>query len=190
MAAYFMLECFAPMDWDDSALLRAVPRPPGEDSWRFGRAFKTQPRVPIEISMVETHCDRLKELYNTDALLMTRRLHESLREAGVDNIDVYDTVIRHPKTGYETRDYVAGNLIGLVAAADLGASNVVGGSADGLLDVDFESVKIDPARARGLLMFRLAENTSAIVVHEKIRDFIGQRGFPQLEFMPPEEWMG
>ena len=190
MTEFFMLECIEPSDWDDSAMLRAVPRPPGEDSWRFGRPFKTQPTQPIEVMMVSTHCDRLKDLYKIDALLMTRRLYDCLREAGVDNIDAYDTVIRHPGTGFESRDYIAGNLIGLVAAVDVGASNIVGGSADHLLDTDFDAVKIDPAKARGLLMFRLAENTSAVVVSRKVKEFLEARGFTQLSFIDPENWMG
>ena len=189
-AQFFMLECVEPPDWDDSAMLRAVPRPPGEDSWRFGRPFKTQPKQPIEVMMVPTHCDRLKELYKIDALLMTRRLYDCLREAGVDNIDAYDTLIRHPGTGFESRDYVAGNLVGLVAAADLDGSKIVGGSANHRLDTDFDVVKIDPAKARGLQMFRLAENTSAVVVSRKVKELLEARNFTQLTFIAPESWMG
>lgn len=187
---FFMLECIEPTDWDDSAMLRSVPRPPGEDSWRLGRPFKTRPVQPIEIMMVSTHCDRLKELYKIDALLMTHRLYNCLREAGVHNIDAYETVIRHPNTGFESRDYVAGNLIGLVAAADLGGSKVVGGNVDQTMDTDFDAVKIETAKARGLPMFRLAENTSAIVVSRQVKELLEARDFPQLAFIEPENWMG
>lgn len=190
MAEFFMLECMEPFDWEDSAMLEAVPLPDGEQSWRFGRPFKTPPKEPIEVAIDPTHSDELLDFYNIDALLMPRRLFEALREAGVDNIDAYETLIRNPDSGFETRDYIAGNLIGLVAAADLGASKVVGGSADHMLDTDFDSVKIDPAKAKGLLMFRLAENTSAVVVHRKIKEFLEARDFTQLSFIEPENWMG
>jgi len=35
-ANYFVIDSAEPKDWDDSAVLRAVPRPPGEDSCRKG----------------------------------------------------------------------------------------------------------------------------------------------------------
>ncbi len=190
MGQYYMIECFEPDDWEDSAVLSGVPSPQGESSWRFGRPFQTIPNQPILIPMLETHCERLLDFYNTDALLIKRSLFEALKEVGVDNIDAYDTLIRHPVSGYETTDYIAGNLIGIISAADLAASTVVSGSHDGLLDVDFDSVTIDNKKVKGALMFRLVENTSAVVIHKKVKEFLESRGFDQLRFFLPEDWMG
>ena len=39
-------------------------------------------------------------------------------------------------------------------------------------------------------MFRLAENTNALVVHESVKAYLEGRGFTMLSFIPPEEWMG
>src|SRR5207302_11238489 len=104
-----------------------------------------------------------------DSMIMQKSMLAALREACVDNLDAYETVIRHPKTAFVTHDYVACNLIGLVSAVNIARSKVVGGSSDHLLDTDFDGLVIDETRARGLLMFRLAENTTGVVVHEKIR---------------------
>lgn len=190
MVEYFMIDCIEPSDWEDSAVLRSIPLPVGEESWRFGKRFQTEPAVPIPIELVETHNDRLLEFYNITALVMTKKLVQALREGGVDNLDVYEALIRHPGTGFETREYVATNLIGLVAASNLANSIVVGGSTDRLIDVDFNAVTIDEVKTKGLLMFRLAENTSAVVVHEKIKSHLLQEGFTMLDFIPPAEWIG
>lgn len=187
---YFMLECFQPRGWDDSALFRRPPRLPDDQSWGVGRRFITPPELPIEFTLNDTHSDRLLEMDNTNALIMTKRLLEALREAGVDNLDAYEATIRHPKTGMVSKDYVAVNVVGLVSAADLAASRVVGGMSGGLLDVDFEGVAIDEKRTGGALMFRLAENSSAILVHEKVKAQLLANGFDMLTFVPPESWMG
>lgn len=188
--SYFMLECFEPMEWDDSALFDKSPKLPGVDSWRTGRRFKQPIPQPIEFLLLGTHSDDLLEFYNVDALIMTKRLAAALREIGVDNIDIYSSVIRHPETGLVSHDYVAGNLIGLVSAADLARSNVVGGTSGGLLDVDFEGVHIDEKKSRNLLMFRLAENTSAIVVHERVKKHLLKKKFEMLSFVSPADFIG
>jgi hypothetical protein len=188
--AYYMIECFEPDDWEDSALVDRAPKLPGVGSWMSGQRFSGPVPEPIEFSLLDTHNDRMLEMDNTEALLITKKLLGALREAGVDNLDAYDAVIRHEGAGTVTTDYVAVNVIGLVSAADLGASNIVGGMKGGLIDVDFEGVVIDEGRARGALMFRLAENTSAIIVHERVRDHLLDRGFDMLAFIPPERWMG
>jgi hypothetical protein len=183
--SYYVLECFEPFDWEDSAIFDRSPKLPGVDSWRTGRRFETAIPEPIEFSLLPTHNDQLLEFYNVDALVMTQRLATALLEAGVDSLDIYKAVIRHPGTGSEVIDYVAANLIGLVSAVDLAQSKVTGGTSGGLLDVDFEGVRIDPARAGDHLMFRLAENTSAVVVHERVKHYLVSRGFDMLEFVPP-----
>ena len=187
---YYMLECFEPDDWEDSAILQRAPKLPGVDSWRLGARFPGPLPEPIEFLLLPTHSDDMLEMDNTDALLMTRRLHDALRGAGVDNLDAYQAVIRHPGTGKVIKDYLAVNVIGLISAADLGKSTVVGGMSGGLLDVDFEGVAVSEERARGALMFRLAENTSAVLIHERVRDHLLEQGFDMLTFVPPEEWVG
>jgi hypothetical protein len=188
--SYFMLECFEPMDWDDSAMLGRSPRPPGLGSWRTGERFPAGLAEPVEFALVDTHSDRLREFYNVDALVMTKRLAQALRDAGVDNLDVYEAIIRHSKTGLVEREYVAANLVGIVSAVDMSQSNAVGSTSGNLLDVDFDGLRIDATKATGLLMFRLAENTSAVVIDERVKDYLLAHGFDMLTFVPPEEFIG
>lgn len=187
---YFMLECFEPREWDDSAMLGPSPDLPGDPSWRIGQRFAQQIPQPIEFELMSTHNDQLLEFYNVDEILMSRRLADALRDAGIDNLDVYDALIRHPDTGILDVDYVAANLIGMVSAVNLAESNVVGSTSGMLLDVDFDGLTIDEPKAGLLLMFRLAENTSAVVVHERVKDHLLAHGFDMLSFVPPEEFIG
>lgn len=187
---YFVLACPEPFDWEDSALLEATPLPSGEMSWCIGRPFGAQPSEPIDIMMDPAHSDRLLPFYDVDAILMPRTLTDVLLRNGVANLDIYVTKITHPITGFQTTDYIAANLIGLVSATDLSNSRVVGGSSDHRLDTDLEGFAIETGRTRGALMFRLAENTSAVLVHEKIKRSLEQAGFDLLQFVDPADWVG
>jgi hypothetical protein len=190
MAKYFMLECFPPDEWEDCALFQRAPRLPGVEAWTTGQRFSQLLPEPIEFLLLDTHNDQLRELHNVDALVITKRLLVALREAGVDNMDVYEAVIRHPTTGFVSRDYVAVNVIGLISAADLGSSGVVGATKGNLLDTDFQGVAIDSSKAGDALFFRLAENINALMVHERVRVHLVDKGFTMLSLIPPEEWMG
>lgn len=187
---YFVIHCPEPRDWDDSALLEATPLPPGAISWRVGQRFPNAPAEPILIEMDPTHSDRLRTFYDVDALIMPRTLLDCLRGFGVDNLDAYSATIRHGRTGLQTHDYVAANLIGLVSAVDFSKSTTVGGSADHKVDTDFEGFAVDTSKSHDLLMFRLAENTSAVMVHERLKDHLKQAGFDMLKFMKPEKFVG
>ncbi|WP_167509545.1 imm11 family protein [Corallococcus llansteffanensis] len=190
MSKYFMLECTAPEDWDDPALIEGIAPPDGKDSWRFGRRFKSPPMEPVKVTLHADYGIQIEEFWNVDTLLMTRRLHAALLAAGVGNLDVYDAVISHAARDFVSLEYVVCNLVGVVSAANMNESAVIGGSRDGLIDTDFESVSIDESKTRGALMFRLAENTSAVVVHASVKEYLLAQGFDMLTFVPPEDWMG
>jgi len=185
-----MLECYTPCDWEDSALLGGFLLPGRFESMRRGQRLKQQPKEPIEVELDPNHCDKLLEFDNTNGLVMTKRLLSALYDSGVDNLDVYQFLIRHPVTGFMTQDYVIANVIGVVQTADLGNSNVVGSSPGSLIDTDFDGLTIEEDRSHNLLMFRLAENTSAVMIHEKVKDDLLDNGFDMLDFIPPEEWVG
>ncbi|TQV85887.1 imm11 family protein [Aliikangiella coralliicola] len=196
MSEYFMLECYMPIEWDDIALLKSVYFKAIEtwrndiDSWRMGKRFVSEIPNPIQVKIRPGYPDALKEMYYNDAIIMTKRLVEALQEAGVDNLDTYPCVITNEKTGFRTENYVAVNLIGLVKAADISKSNVVGGDEEHLLDTDFDGVAIDPKKAKDYLMFRLAENTSAIVIHRSVKEHLVKKGFNMLTYVEPKDWIG
>ena len=43
-------------------------------------------------------------------------------------------------------------------------------------------------KAKNFLLFRLAENINAILVHQTVRDHVISKGIPKEIFIRPEEW--
>jgi len=40
------------------------------------------------------------------------------------------------------------------------------------------------------LMFRLAQNTSAVLVHKRVKEYVDAAGIDTLTWFRPEEWAG
>ena len=110
-------------------------------------------------------------------------LVKAMHEAGVDNLDLYDAVVIDPDTDERHSNYKAVNIIGLISAADMEQSEATVHTGGPVIDVDFDSLVVDESRAGGALIFRLAESTNAILVHEKLKNHLLEAGFDKLEFL-------
>jgi len=183
---YFILGCFGPEEEDRAGIGEIPP----DMNWNLGRRFDQPPRTPLEVSLNPDFPGIMVPMFDSGILLFTDAMIAALREAGVDNLDCYEVVIRDPLTGKEWKDYQAVNIIGLVAAADLSESVYSADSGVALIDTDFDSLAIDESKALGSLMFRLAECVSAIVVHRKVKEKLEGRGIPYLDFTNPSDWIG
>lgn len=144
------------------------------------RPHDRHPPTPIRLKMVEAGSGVLKELWQVPACLMTKRLLQTLRELGVTNIDDYETEIVDSESGKTHTDYVAFNLVGLVAATDEGNEDY----DLGLRWCDSLALK-DKAPGDSLL-FRLKESPFRIIVHQKVKDHLEAAGFDSLEFIESE----
>lgn len=188
---YYMLMCQTPLG-AESALTSYDPdrMPTGFlRNWITGKRFATVPAEPISVEIEEGESGLLLELITGAIPLMTRRLANALIEAGIGNIDFFETEIHDLGSDEVHRSHLAFNLIGAVAAADLGKS--VFQAPDGpTISVDFDSLVIDEGKTRGALMFRLAESVNGIVVHESIKDAVEAAGIDTLRFLPPAQWVG
>lgn len=161
------------------------------DNWMGGTPVSDPPRQPLVYELNPRYPGTPKPMYGSEAVpIMRGDVIAALASAGVDNIDYYDAVLRDPSTGKEYTNYKAFNIIGLVACADMGSSERMPGSTSDIGDVDFHALVIDEKKARGLLLFRLAESVNAIVVHEKVKDRIEAAGIPGFYFYGPGEWSG
>ena len=174
------------------APIRVCPRLPG-GPWYRGYRLRIQVPTPLRYAL---EADRetpgiMKALYAEESVpVMRDDLVETLVAAGVDNLELFPAVITDPMTGEEHTNYKAFNVVGLVAAADLGASKMMGTTSSTLIDADFASLVLDESKAHGLLLFRLAENVSAIVVDERVRREIEGRKIPGILFYASGEWSG
>jgi hypothetical protein len=100
-------------------------------------------------------------------------------------VEILDT-----KTGRNNYNYMAVNIIGVVAAADLGQSVYEDPWGQGQIDMDFDSLVIDPKKAGGGKLFRLAECVSGIVIHRSVKEYLESKGGFGLSFVHPSDWIG
>ena len=201
MAKYFVLKCMPTSKADYYRL--GVEYPADDKRWKAGLLFSDDdnneqlqpPPVPIPVT-TEPEDPELPnvyaELYWNPIPLMTRRLVTALRAAGVDNLQTYDTRL----DGVEGPNpppadhYLAVNIVGRVAAADLGKSTTNPDAPETMVSMDFFSLSVDEQKARDFLMFRLAENITAVLVHERVKEKIEASGIDTLTWLKPEEWAG
>lgn len=137
--------------------------------WFMGSKFKDTVPTPLRFVLDPTADGPLGDFMDGTIPLMHEDLLAVLHGAGVDNLDLYDAVIVDEDTGEEYTEYKAVNVIGAVAAADLSKSDYTSHQPTPIVSVDFDSLAIDPVKAGGRLLFRLAECVTAIVIHEKVK---------------------
>ncbi|MFY2558794.1 hypothetical protein ACN469_14295 [Corallococcus terminator] len=173
----------------DMMLIYPPLDPGSRDRWWAGRPFQHPPEQPI-IADIRPGNERgeLLDYFNT-ASLMSNAFHAALLEAGVDNVDVYDAVIQSEDGTIAHRGYKAFNVIGLVRAANLAETVFHSPDSSTLIDASIDHLAIDGDKPRGLKLFRLAENVSAVLVHEDVKRVLESKSFPHLRFLEPREFV-
>jgi hypothetical protein len=188
MASYYMLACYGTPP-GNRAQVAVVPV--RRQEWDAGRRFAKPVTEPVRATVINR--GPMVSMFHGGGLLMTDKLVQALREAGVDNLDTYAAEIVNPRTKETWTNYLAVNIVGAVSAADMAKSATGPMMEDdlspGLIDVPFEGVVIDEKRAGGMLMFRLAEAINSIVVHDNVKRQLEASGFEDLTFVEPEEWV-
>lgn len=194
---YYVMKCLSPDDGELAMLTYKRDHP--MRSWASGRRFVDDPTTfpalrrppePVVAEVAAGYSGIMAEMWQTPVPLMTKRLHQALLGAGVDNVDVYAAEIIDPATGKKYSDYVAFNIVGKIAAADLQRTQVAPNSPDRMISMDVDSLAVDEGATHGALMFRLAESVNAILVHERVRQQIEGAGINTLTFIEPEQWAG
>lgn len=157
-------------------------------SWRGGRLISEPVPTSIKIDYVPFRGFQgpPADLWDECLPLMSKRLATALLETGVDNLQLFPAILTNTQSN-ETYDYYVFNVVGKVLAADLTNSDYE--SFDGrLTDTSFFSLSIEEQKTRSLLMFRLAENINALMVHESVRNYVVSKGIPEARFAKPENW--
>jgi hypothetical protein len=158
--------------------------------WNHGGRIAADFPVPM-VYVLKPKPGNLKAMYDATAYpVMSDDLCEALKSAGVDNLQLFEARIEDPRTGTNYTNYKAFNILGVVAAADMAKSVLMGTSDSKMIDVDFESLAIDDSKASPFLLFRLAESVNAIIVAESVKKEIERRNIPGMEFYDPANWSG
>jgi hypothetical protein len=161
------------------------------DLWIDGSYIDFEVPEPILYDLDPERPGNLKVLFDAEPIpAMHVSLLDALLDCGVDNLQTYDAVLRDLDKGIEYKDYKAFNVVGLVAAADMSQSTMMGTSDSVMVDADFDRLVIDESKCRGQMLFRLAENITAIIVHERIKEEVEKRGIKGLFFYASGEWAG
>lgn len=162
-------------------------------NFREGSRFSVPIPKPLEFTLkplnpdASDHGPEIPEYLKGKIPLFREDLIAALQSGGVDNLDLYDAVILDPDNGKRHTNFKAVNIIGALSVADMGKSEATVHPGGPVIDVDFDSLAIDEKKARGALIFRLAESVNAILVHERLRDHLIASGFGNLEFLEPSD---
>ena len=202
MANYFLMDCQSPLRKMHYTL--QVESPARDKSWQQGTAFRADaewddeqpPHEPILVSTALESIDKDKFVYPeltwVPIPLMTRRLVAALRAAGIDNLQTFETRLSGAQDDRPAPEdfYLAVNIIGLISAVDPQKARKAPEADEAMISADYDALAIDAVSAHDLFIFRLAENTSAVIVHEKIKAAVGTAGIDSLTWLRPEEWAG
>ena len=158
--------------------------------WGSGTPAASRPTDPVEIRVVpyDDYAGTPDEYSDNSVPLMSRRLKEAIEAAGVDNVNFHPVTLRNSETG-ATYEYFAFNLIGLVDAVDLRGSTITSHGGDFTGDSVVTDLAVDESSARELLMFRLKQKFSVILVHKRVKEAIERVGIPSVKFIAPEDFM-
>ncbi len=184
---YFVMVC------EGKYPVRPIGTGPVEGGWRMGERITQPISQPVVFTLHPDYPGHLKAMYQEKAVpVMRNDLVRALTQAGVQNIQYFDAVIRDPHSSQEYADYKAFNIVGAVACADLVKSKLMGTADFRMGDTDFDSLVIDESRAQasGLLLFRLREKLSAIVVHQRVKKAVESGRFEGFIFYGPGDWSG
>jgi hypothetical protein len=194
---YYVMTCPSPPAGDHALLTYDSDHP--RRSWASGNKFSSNPTdptfrqpppEPVRAEVMRGYAGIMAEFWDDPVPLMTKRLHKALQDAGVGNLDSYKAEIFDPHTNTTDTNYVAFNIVGKIAAADLTRSVVAPSSQETMIAMDLDSLAIDDLAARGSLLFRLAESVNAIIVHESVKKHLEANGIDTLTFIEPEDWAG
>lgn len=143
--------------------------------------------VPLEINLDPTFGTTLPDFLDDSLLLMSDQMVEAIRRAGVDNIDTYKAVLIDQENDKRFENYNAVQIIGRIAAADLGESDVFDPENIGHTLVQFRKLVVDESKITNALMFRLHENISTILIHDRVKDELEKLDLNFVSIVPPDE---
>jgi len=100
--------------------------------------------------------------------VMSNKLVTLLKNAGIDNLQIFRALLHNPDTGQNWTNYQAVNIIGTIACADMEQSKYIDAGGAGIILVHFEKLVVNCKKTHGALLFRLAESPDKILIHEKV----------------------
>ena len=184
---YAMMRSTRPGRWiDDWPYVKGL-------KWNRGAIITTSVPDPFPVTLkplnVQSadHSPYLPSLLEGTGPLFREDLVEAMQSFGVDNLQTFNVALLDPDNGTTYTNYKAVNVIGLIAAADMAQSDATVHPGGPVIDVDFDSLVVDESKTKGALIFRLAESTNALLVADRLRDFLLSKNFDDIDFFDPKD---
>ena len=192
---YYILDCEEPQTENGEALMKIGNTFQVGDvwSWKSGQRFDEDEAgfdtpIRIDFEPLRGYQGLPIEMLDLGIPIMSERLFHAIESAGVSNVEWFDALLVNTAT-QQTYSYKAYNVVGLVAAADLGKSEWESADSKLVGDVSFEVLALDDSKTKGAPFFRLAENVNALLMHVRVRDAIERAGITTVRFLAPEDWV-
>lgn len=152
------------------------PRLPPGISFMAGKML-TDPLAEMVFEVNFPKGEELPHLLGDEIPLVSITLIELLKNAGVDNFQIFPVTILNPVTKQTWKGYYAFNVIGLFQAACMGGSDsdiLITENSDGVAVplVAFRKIRLDQGNTLGQYMFRLAESPDVILVSQNVVDLL------------------
>jgi len=155
--------------------------------WISGKRFKKEIETPFEVELDDTYGTKMADLFDSQMFLCSNRLIEGFKKAGIKNLDLYDINLIDKKRKKKFENYKAVQIIGKIAAADMKKSKSHDPMNIGHTIVQFHNLVIDEKKIGKALMFRLAEDCSTILIHEKVKKELEKIPLEWVTIAKPEE---
>jgi len=180
------------LEYSLAGVNRIDTRPDIGEPWFSGVPIKGELDLPLKFFIDPNSTgNKMRALYKGAYPLYCDELIRALKDAGVDNLQLFDAEIFNPIDGKTYTNYKAVNIIGLVACVDMSESKRLTDGESTLLDsMDLDGFKIDENKAGGVRFFRLAESVTAVVAIESVADSVESKNIPGIRFLDPENWSG
>jgi hypothetical protein len=150
--------------------------------------FKQPPEEPIKVYIKEgRENDPWPSFLHQPLPVMNTKLLETIRSVGVDNIDAYKAEFYYHDESLASSDYWAINLVGKLTVADLSKSTYDNEQQDRTVAMTFETLVVDKKKTHSMLMFRLAENITTILVHERVKIAVEKANISNVQFFKPSD---
>lgn len=165
-----------------SGMPEANPDDPFVDDWLFGTPFSVDIREPVVVEIQNRYLKAELMPYFQSEPVMSNEFYQSLVDCGVNNLMAYDCILQSEDGKIQHKGFKAVNIIGVIQAA--GKDTEFRGESR-LMDASIDKLDIDAHKTGGALMFRLAENLSKVIVHEKVKKHLESKNFPFIVFRDP-----
>ena len=193
---YYVMDCEPIIREDGGAVLSLNNnfKLAGIRLWKTGSLIKKERKnnvpnpVELDFDAYSGYDGLPTEIEDLGVPVMSKRLCDVLLNAGVDNLELFPTKLKNKQTG-QVFDYYVYNVLGLVAAMDLQKSSYeTYKGEEPFADATIHELAIDESKVNDLLLFRLSENVSTIIVHASLKKAIEEAGITTVNFIKPENY--